>query len=449
MQITLSPQSQCQSFLRVEVPADTVVKTRKSVIASFSNQVKIPGFRPGKVPSSVVEKRFGDAIAEEINTRLTREAYGKALEENKDLQVLDFGNVDQVEYLADGSARFEVKLTLVPQFTLPEYKDIALTLPPQEATEEEIQQEVDNLLERFSDFQTVERPLAQGDIAVIDFESSLEGKPLVEALGRSVGVLDGRKDYWIKAQDDAFLPKFSEQILGMEATQEKAVTCQVGDDFPVDELHGKDLVFTVTLKEVKEQELPTLDENFLKEKLLLPEEKASEEGLRSLIAEEIERSKTQSNQERKIEQIIDILLEKTGDFELPEDIVESEAQNHADSLVNKGARAGLSDEEIASHEADIINQARQQAVRKLKAHFLLREIAVAEKIEVDSKELQARLEDLARREKKPVKTFIKEARRSGRITSVHSSMVLEKTMDKLSESAKVTYEQQPADSSSQ
>lgn len=436
MNITVEKQPECTATLRAEIPADRVSQERKSIVKAYGAQAKIPGFRPGKTPVSVIEKRFADAIKEELESRLINEACSGAMKQDEDLKVLHFKNPESIDHNDDGTFTFTMPLILAPSFELPEYKGIEVKLPSADATDEELQRELDGVLERYAEYNDIEnRALQSGDIAVIDFTSTLEGKPLEEALGKPAGILGGKEDYWVRLQDDAFLPGFSEQLEGAAKDEAREVTCAVGDDFPLEELQGKDLVFAVTIKDIKEQDLPELDDAFVADTLQFGEGKTVDD-LKELITEQIAQQKAQQNNENKVNQIVEQLIERV-DFELPQELVTAEAQGSADDMVARGAQAGLSDEDIEAQQADIVATAQVQARNNLKTNFILQEIAQAEDINVSETEMAQRITAMAKQEKKAVKTYARELQKSGRISSIQNSMLIGKAIDFLVENAKI------------
>ena len=190
MNITVDKQPECTATLRAEIPAEKVQSERKSIVKAFGAQAKIPGFRPGKTPVSVIEKRFADDIKAELESRLISAACSEAMQKDSELKVLNFKNPEAVEFADGGDFSFTMPLILAPEFEIPEYKDIEISVASADATDEELQREIDGLLERYADYSDIEdRALATDDIAVIDFTSTLDGKPLEEAIGKPVGCL--------------------------------------------------------------------------------------------------------------------------------------------------------------------------------------------------------------------------------------------------------------------
>ena len=160
MNIVVEKQPKCVATLRVEIPAEKVQGQRDQIVRGYASKARVPGFRPGKAPKALVEKRFEKEITEELNERLFNEAFDEALKQ-EDLKVLDFGIPENLSTSADGGISFVSKLTLAPEVQLPEYKGITVTVPPAEVPEEDVQGQLKALQERFADFKDIEGRAAE------------------------------------------------------------------------------------------------------------------------------------------------------------------------------------------------------------------------------------------------------------------------------------------------
>lgn len=432
MNIVVEKQPKCVATLRVEIPADTVKGQRDKIVQGYASQARISGFRPGKAPRAVIEKRFAKEISEELNGALINEAYDEALKQEQ-LKVLDFGVPENVTTHDDGTVSFQSKLTLAPEIALPEYKGITVTLPPAALPEEEIDKQLTALQERFADFKDIEGRTAElNDFAVIDYTSTVEGQPVEEYIGKPAGFLAGREGFWVRLDEKAFLPGFAVQLVGMNAGDTREVKVTLPEDFPVSQLVGKEVVFQTTLKELKEAILPELDNEFAAK--LAPGKTLDE--IKDIIRENLANERKRKLDDLKVEQIVAHFNDKV-DIELPEDLVNHETQNQADAMVRRGVQSGVSEEEIQSQQAEIFANATHQAVSNLRTNFILQEIARAENITVSDNELVNHLAQLAAARKVAPKKFIKDLQRQGRIQSVRNSMVIGKAIDFLAEHANV------------
>ena len=432
MNIVVEKLPKCVATLRVEIPADKVQGEREQIVKGYASKARVPGFRPGKAPRAVVEKRFQKEIAEELNGALINEAYDEALKQES-LHVLDFGVPEDVTTHPNGSITFISKLTLAPQVTVPEYKGVSVTVPPAAVPDEEIEAQLTALQERFADFNTIEgRAAAMGDFAVIDYTSTVEGKPTEEFLGKPAGYLTGREGFWVRLDEKAFLPGFAGQLVGMNAEDSREITITLPEDFPVSELANKEIVFQTALKELKEAILPALDDEMANR--LAPGKTMAD--IKEIIRENMAGERDRKISDMKANQTV-AHFNAQVDFELPEELITQETQSQADAMVKRGVQSGMTEGEIESQQNEIFASAGQQALSNLRTNFILQEIARIEKITVSDSELINHLAQIANQRKVAPKKFIKDMQRAGRIQNIRSSMAIGKTIDFLVEHANV------------
>lgn len=432
MNIVVEKQPKCVATLRVEIPAEKVQGQRDQIIRGFASKARVPGFRPGKAPKALVEKKFEKEITEELNERLFNEAFDEALKQ-ENLKVLDFGIPENLTTAPDGGLSFISKLTLAPEVQLPEYKGIKVTVPPTEVPEEELQSQLQALRERFADFKNIEgRSAEMGDFAVIDYSSTVEGKPTEEFLGKPAGYLSSREGFWVRLDEKAFLPGFAAQLAGLNAGDSKEVSATIPDDFPVADLQGKEMVFNVALKELKEAILPELDDELAAK--LAPGKTMAE--ITEIIRDNMQQERKRRIDDMKVNQIV-AHFNSLVDFELPDELITQETQSQADAMVRRGVQAGMSEDEIESQQTEIFASAGQQAVTNLRTNFILQEIARVEKITVTDAELVNHLARVAQSRKVSPKKFIKDLNRGGRLPSIRSSIGIGKAIDFLVQNAEV------------
>ena len=432
MNIVVEKQPKCVATLRVEIPVERVDSEHARIAKGYTSKVRIPGFRPGKAPRAVVEKRFQKEIAEEVQEALFEEAYDAALKQES-LHVLDFGVPEDVTTHADGSITFVSTLTLAPEVTLPEYKGVSVTVPPYAVPDEEIDAQLTALQERFADFNPIEgRSAAMGDFAVIDYVSTVDGQPTEEFLGKAAGYLSAKEDFWVRLDEKAFLPGFAAQLAGMNPGDSREITITLPEDFSIKELRSKELVFQTKLNELKEAVLPALDDELAAR--LAPGKSIDE--IKDIIRENMEGERRRKIDDMKVNQIV-AHFNAQVDFELPENLVNQETQSQADAMVKRGVQSGMSEGEIQSQQEEIFASAGDQAVANLRTNFILQEIARVEKITVSDQELASHLMQIADSRKIAMKKFFKDMQRSGRIPNIRSSMLIGKTIDFLVEHASV------------
>ena len=434
MNIRLEKKEKCLATLSIEVPADKVAEERAKVLKAFVTQARIPGFRPGKAPKSVIEKAHGEDISQEVQSRLVQNSFQDALKEHQDLKVLTVKNPENITTHDDGSFSFDADLITSPEFTLPEYKGLEIEIPKTEISDEIIDQNLDQLRQRFADYEDIEgRAAEQGDLAVIDYTATIDGKPLDEVGGEQAKPLASNEGYWIRLDEEAFFPGFTDGLVGTKPNEDKEITVTLPDDFPIENIRGMEAVFAVTVTGLKSEKLPELDDDFANQ----IEQGKSLDDIKALIRDDIEMRQKQQLEEIKMSSVL-AKLNEAVDFEVPEDFLKSETQGQADAMVKEGMEAGMSQDQVEERQEGLFEEAQVRAKNSLKTNFLLTEIAEAEELKVENSDVLQRVTMMAKQAKKPVKGYMKELQKSGQLGNVRQNMLFSKAIDFLVEHANVT-----------
>lgn len=437
MEITIDKSSDCSATLQATVPAGDVSQLQDSIISSYAAQAQIPGFRRGKAPKSVILKRFADAIREELEGRLTEKITGEALEQNPELKVLDFGKAES-SVQEDGSFTYSSTLTIIPSFELPEYMGLEVTVPSDEVADSEIDEALEQFAQQNAKFEPVEREAAMGDVAVIDFTTTVDGKPTAEALGKPVGFLEGREGHWVFLEADSFMPGLAEGLVGTKAGDKKDIAISVPENFPFAELVGKELLFHAEVKEVREKQVPEVTVDLFASAV---PGKTMEE-IRTIVGDNLKQRKQSANNELKADQISEHLAEAAS-FELPEKLVEQEMYNTLQRKIYAAMQAGEKDIEGAMEK--MRDEAREETRRNLRVYFIVQDIARKENVDVTDQEMMNAIAQMAQQEKVTnLKSFIKKLRKEGRLPGVRLSILTSKTIDLLVRNAKVTVSDEAA-----
>ena len=429
MNIHVEKKANCEADLRIEIPADTVKSKRSAITKKYKTHAKLPGFRPGKAPASVVEKKFGKEIGDELHDEMVREALSKAVEEN-DLTVLGVKSVSDETYHDDGNFTFNAVVTLEPEIELPEYKGLTVQAPKVEVTEERLGQELEQLRERFADYDDVEdRGLAMGDIGVISYSATIDGKPIKDVEPKTTDFIAGRESHWVKMDEESFLPGFCGQLIDLKKGEKnESVEITLPDDFPLESLRGSEVIYTVEVNEIKEQKLPELDEEFAG-KLM---EGKTLEDIKSMITENLEQQMQQERDNAIVDQIV-AQLEGSVQVDLPEDVVARETQRRVDQMVQRGQQQGMDPDAIEAQQQEIFAAAEAQAKSGVKSSFILEKIAAAEKIEATDDEVFGQIAQEAQQAGTPIKKYVKQVQKDGRVGSIKHQIQIGKVIDFLKE----------------
>lgn len=424
MNVEVETQPNCITNLRVEVPAERVAQERQKIVGDYAGQVRLPGYRPGKAPRSLVEAKFKKDIAEELKRKLVGAATREAIAEKK-LRVLSVADVEEVELNSDDTMKFAARLITAPEFELPEYKGVTVRVPSGEITAADVDRAIEQLRGRLADFVdlTEDRGLAMDDFAVLDFTGRVDGQPVSEVAPKVARELSGQENFWIKMGPQTLVPGFCDALVGARVGETREFGIDLPADFPVAELAGRKIDYTVKVREIKSQVLPEVNDEMAGK--LLPGKTLEE--LRGQVAKELENDRASSIEEMKRRQLIQHLIGSV-DFELPADYVRNEAKRIMSEVVKENQERGVSDDEIKGHESDIVASAGQTARERLKANFILLRIAEKEGLKVTREEFDVRLNSLAARYSLTREKLLENLRSNDALGQVEEEILLAKTL---------------------
>src|SRR5437899_529978 len=287
MKVEVEKQSGFISKLQIELPPEEVAKEWDAIANSFARFAKIPGYRPGKAPRAVIDKRFRKEIQDELTKKIVSKSYHEAIEQEQ-LRVASLANIEDVQFGEDKSMRFRATVVTTPVFDLPEYKNIPVQLPETSVSDPEVDAALERLRDQSADFvDAPERGLQMGDFAVIDFEGSIDGKPVSEIAPQASKNLHGGKKFWLHLAPDNFLPAFCEQMTGEKRDETRKVSVDFAADFPVKELAGKQASYAVPVREIKQKVLAPMDDDLAAK--LMPGKTLAD--LRRMIGHDLEHEK--------------------------------------------------------------------------------------------------------------------------------------------------------------
>ncbi len=424
MKVAVEKQPGSISKLQIELPADEVAKEWDAIANSFARFAKIPGYRPGKAPRAVIDKRFRKEIQDELTKKLVSRSYHEAVEQEQ-LRVASLTNIEEIEFGEDKSMRFRATVVTAPEFELPDYKNIPVQLPDGKVSNAEVEAAIERLRDQSADFVDVpERALQMGDFAVLDFEGSIENKPISEIAPQASKNLHGGKKFWLHVAPENFLPKFCEQLIGLKPGETRLVIVNFPDEFPVKELAGKKADYAVTLREIKEKVVPAIDDALAAK--LAPGKTLAE--LRQLIEHDLEHAKEHDAERAKEAQIVKYLHEQIQ-FELPQALLQNETRRALAELVQRNRERGVTDDMLKEKEKELIDAAAGMAAHRLKTNFILHRIAELENIQITKDDLDLRVRQEAARYDISPEKMRKELQQRNALDDVSEQLLLGKTLD--------------------
>ncbi len=434
MNINVEHQPNCRAVAHVRVPADQVGKERDEIITYYASMVRIPGYRPGKTPKTIVAKRYENEVKDELEKQLISAGLRQAVK-SEGLELLNVLAVnDKMYHDTDKSFSFTIEMTLAPKFELPEYTGIAVKLPRIEVTDADVDHDILHLREHHTTYEDVERAAALGDVVVLSVTGSLDGQPLGEAMPDAPDHLKEMKENWfLLAEEDDFLPGFYAGLVGIAKDQERTINVTIADDFRFEALRGKTIALTAKCHGVKDKVVPELTDELIKK---VGGDEMTAETLREEVRAAIRRRREQARDAAKSNQVIAHLTEKV-EFELPQEVVNREAQRRTNEIAQRAMQQGIGEEELVKQQDDILNSATNQARQNVKVSFILEQVAKKEALEVPGQKIAMALARIAEHQKMPAKKFMAEAQKNGLIDNVRSDLLLQEALEFIKDKAVV------------
>ena len=407
----------------VVVPATEIAAQKNKKLAALAKDIKIPGFRPGKVPASVVLQRYGQAVMGEVLESSVQDASEKVVSE-RNLRPAVQPKIELVNFTDGADLEFRMDIEVLPEIPMPDFSGIALTRLKATPTDEDIQKALDNIARRQATLEETEaRPAAKGDVLVADFVGTIDGEAFQGGSGT---------DMPIEVGGQGFIPGFSEPLEGMSPGETRVVDVTFPEEYGAKDLAGKSAQFTITAKALKVYAKPAIDDA-LAEKIGME----TFDKLREAIMLSLQNEYDQQSRMRIKRNLLDALAERAT-FEVPESMVESEFKTIWDR-VEADMKAGKLDGDDAGKDEETLRaDYRAIAERRVRLGLLLTEIGRTNNITVANEEISramyAEAQRYAGQEKMVLEFFQKNP---GAIENLRSPIFEEKVVDFMLELARV------------
>ncbi len=376
-----------QGVLTVEVDAEKVNEGLDEAFKKVVKKVQIPGFRKGKIPRSLFEKRFGvESLYADALDILLPEAYAKAVEETG-IEPVDRPEID-VEQIEKGkSLIFTAKVTVKPEVTLGQYKGLEVEKLDDTVTDEDVEQELKRLQERHAELVVKEEGTVEnGDTVVIDFEGFVDGEPFEGGKAENYSLVVG---------SGTFIPGFEEQLIGMAAGEEKDIEVTFPEEYHAEQLAGKPAVFKIKLHEIKTKQLPALDDEFAKD---VDEEVETLDALKEKIKERLTNEKKEEAEAALRDAVVQKATEN-AQMDIPEVMVKNETdrmiREFEQRLQMQGLNLDLYYQFSGQDEAALREQMKEEAEKRVRVTLTLEAIVKAENIDVTEEEVEKELQEMA------------------------------------------------------
>jgi trigger factor len=411
--------------LKIEVEADVITKEEQSILKQVSRQADVKGFRKGKAPAHLLKAKYAKAIKGELDQNLSQKAL-KAATEKCETEIVTIVGIEGNDFVPGQSAEVTLTVDIKPAVTVPDISDLALEEIQVEATDEEVEQTLQHLINDRSTFEPVERAAKKGDFVKCSYEGKV-GDELVSELVPDVKVLGSQKSTWEEAgPPKKGIPSVAavlKGLVGMAAGDEKDVEEKYPKKSPHKPLAGKTATYHITVEEVREKIPPEMNEEFFKSL-----EVEDEEHLRKGIRENIENQKKQQRQQTHRNQITETLCERV-EFPIPQSVQEEETQSVLQDLVNINHRKGVSEEEMEEHKEEMHSSAHGIATKRIKTRYILQQYAKDKAIEVGQNEIQNFiLQEAVQRRQDPREIVKNLQKEPGAINEIATGILLEKSL---------------------
>lgn len=383
----------------VKIDGDAWKNAIDKVFAKKQKTVKVDGFRQGKVPRNIYEKKFGkESLYLDAADAVLQDAYAKAMDDSKLVPVVQ--PEVNLKNIGEEGVEFTFKIITKPEVKVNKYKGLNIKPEEVEVTDEEINHELSHLLERYTELVTKDGEVKNGDVAIIDFEGFKDGE-----------AFDGGKgeNYSLEIGSNTFIPGFEEQVIGMKAGDEKDLNVTFPEDYGAKDLAGAPVVFKVKVNEVKEKKTRELDEDFFED--LGMEGIDSEDKLKAEIKESIKAQKEMDAENKYVDSLLEG-VSKNVEVDIPEEMVNEEVDRlmgrFAEQMKMQGISLDLYYQFTGSNEEQLRSQMEKEAFNNVLYRLMIEEIQQIEKIVVSDEEAEKEAEELAKKYQMDKEDFLKQ-----------------------------------------
>jgi len=412
----------CKHELEISIPAEAVEAETGKVVKTFQEKAKLPGFRPGKVPASLVRRNFAGDIRQKVLEILVPRFFdAKAKDEN--LRVVGTPSISDVHFHDGEPIRFKAQFEVFPEFQLAEYKGVEVAYGQPEVTDEDVSKRVEEIRDSKATWVNEEpRTLAEGDHAVVSLES-LSGADSPIKSDEVVVLIGGAET----------LQGFTENLRGASPGDEKEFDVTYPEDYGQEKLAGKTIRFRVVVKGLRRKELPEVNDDFAQDIGDFRTMDELKEALRKSILAQREAEAQRQAKDKIVEKLVE-----ANEFPVPEAFVERQIENRVEQRLQTLAQQGVDPRSFKLDWEKIKTAQRDAAIREVKASLILGKVAEREAIGVTNDEVDREVERIARQNREPLAAVRKKLTEDGSMDRIASHIQTEKTLNFLFDKATKT-----------
>jgi trigger factor len=414
-------EATCRRELELEIPAEDVQKAVERVAREFARVARVPGFRPGKAPVTLIRRRFADDIKSEVLQSLVPTQIDRAVSENKMVPITQ-PQIDKVDFAEAGPVKFRATFEVLPQFDLGQYKDLEVEIDDVKIEDADVDKSLEELRDRAANFVPVEgRSIADGDYAQL----KLKGVPA------GGGEMLEADSVLCHVGGEETMDPFNQNLRGANTGEHKNFDVTYPADYPDAKLQGKTYLYSVEILGIKEKKRPDLNDEFAKD----VSEAQTVEELRKKIRESLEAARGQQQTEQTREKLLAKLV-GAHDFPVPQALVDHQMDSRLERTVRSLAAQGVDPRAVNVDWVSLRNRQKDRAVEDVKAELLLDRIATAENIDVTEEDVEKQVEAMAQRSGESATAVRANLTRQGALDRMKSKLRSEKTLDWLCQNSR-------------
>jgi trigger factor len=426
----------CKHEIEITVPVEEVERETQHVLTDVQKRAKLPGFRPGKAPLTLIRSKFGNEIRQDVIEHLLPKAFRRKADEEH-WKVVGTPNVTEIHFDIGEPLRFKAEFEVAPEFDVLGYRGVEVPYADPQVSDEDIEKRVEELRNRKAEFVNEDpRPLLVGDHAVVALKSiaGVEGEPVQS------------DNMVLHLGDPDTLPAFTENLTGMSPEESKQIEVTYPEEYGHDRLAGKAVTFDVTVKAVRRKELPELNDEFARDLGDYQNLDELREAIRSSIRAEREYVAQQEAKNKVVEELV-----KRHDFPIPDAYVDRQIEFLVERQLREVAAQGIDPRQLKLDWGKIKESQRERAVQEVRASLILEKVADAEAIHATSEEVDREVQRLAKQEREPVAATRMKLEKDGTLGRIAARIRTDKTLSFLFENARKTApvadaEEQPSES---
>jgi trigger factor len=415
-------EATCRRELDLEIPAEDVSKATERVAKEIARVARVPGFRVGKAPISLIKRRFADDIKGEVLQKLVPERVEQAVAEQK-LSPVSQPQVEKLDFNDGQPLKFRAVFDVLPEFELGTYKGLEIEMPPMDVTDEDVNKALEESRERAAAFAPVEgRAIENGDFAQLKLAGTPEGggEPIqADSVLCHVGA-------------EETMERFNENLRGASVGDHKEFDVEYPADYPDEKLSGKKFHYAADITGIKVKKLPELNDDFAKD----VSEAATLDELKTKIRESLEHQRDHRQKDLQRERVIAELV-KLHDFPVPESLVESQMDVRLERMVRSLAQQGVDPRAVNLDWSALRGRQQDRAKDDVKAELIIDRIASTEKIDASDEDVDHELEHLAGHSGESAEAIRARLTKQGALDRMKAKLRSDKTLDWLAQNAKV------------